>query len=107
MLANSPSFPLIIDHLDEECHGLTPEDEEGITLALQHRDRVRRIRLMKPIPMLQKLIKALDSEFPILEFLCIRHERFHRPVVELTNLKIPEAFRGTLPFRSDLHYSRL
>jgi hypothetical protein len=97
MLANSPPFPLIIDHLDEEYHDLTPEDEEGITLALQHRDRVRRvrrIRLMKPIPMLQKLIKALDSEFPILEFLCIRHERFHRPVVELTNLKIPEAFRA-------------
>ena len=94
MLANSPPFPLIIDHFDEAYRDLTTEDEEGITIALQHRDRVRRIRLMKPVPILQKLITALDSEFPILEFLCIQNERYHRPVIELTNLKIPEAFRA-------------
>ena len=94
MLAHSPPFPLIIDHFDEAYRDLTTKDEEGITLALQHRDRVRRIRLMKPVPILQKLVTALDSEFPILEFLCIQHKRHQWPVIELEDLKFPEAFRA-------------
>ena len=65
MLAHSPPLPLIIDHNDD----LTAEDEEGIILALQHRERVRRIRLVMPVSSLQKLITAIDDEFPALEFL--------------------------------------
>jgi hypothetical protein len=95
MLAQSPPVPLIIDHIDDKYHDLTAEDEEGITLALHHRDRVRRIRLMKPIPSLQKLVTALDGEFPILEFLLIQHQRYHRPVTECkTKLELPETFRA-------------
>ena len=95
MLAQSPPVPLIIDHYDNEHLELTPEDEQGIVLALHHRDRVRRVRLLKPIPTLQKLILALDGEYPILEFLIIQHQRFHRPVVEpKTNLKFPDTFRA-------------
>jgi hypothetical protein len=46
MLAHSPpAIPLIIDHFDDEYQDLTAEDEKGIILALQHRDRVRRIRI--------------------------------------------------------------
>jgi len=48
MLAYSPPFPLFIN-LNTEIYHPTAEDEEGILLALQHRDRVRRIRLQVPI----------------------------------------------------------
>ena len=96
MLAHSPpAIPLVIDHFDDESQDLTAEDEKGILLALQHRDRVRRIRITKPTPILQKLIVALDGEFPILEFLLIWHQRYYRPVIEqITNLNLPETFRA-------------
>jgi hypothetical protein len=70
MLAHSPPLPLIIDY-NYENHDLTAEDEEGILLALQHRDRVCRIALWMPVPSLHKLITAIDDEFPVLEFLDI------------------------------------
>ena len=94
MLKHSPPLPIIIDHVDPD-DGIMEEDEEGIILALQHRDRVRRIRILKPIPILQKLILALDGNFPILEFLLIEHQRYHFPVIEhKTNLNFPETFRA-------------
>ena len=95
MLAHSPLFPIIIiDHFDE-YQDLTADDEEGIILALQHRDRVRRIRIMKPIPILQKLIVTLDGKFPILEYLFIQHQRYHHPEITLTtHLNFPETFRA-------------
>ena len=68
MLAHSPSLPLIIDHVDKD-RNITTKDEEGITLALQRRDRVCRIRIEMPHSSLQKLIRALHDEFPMLEHL--------------------------------------
>ena len=53
MLAHSSPL-LIIDYFDRH-HELTAEDEKGIILALQHRDRVRRLRLGNTVPILQKL----------------------------------------------------
>jgi len=95
MLAHSPpTLPLIIDHFDDEYQDLTAEEEKGIILALQHRDRVRRIRIIKPTPILQKLIVALEGEFPILEFLLIWHQRYLRPVIVQTDLNLPETFRA-------------
>ena len=97
MLAHYPPLPLIIDHFDnlEEPRDVTAEDEEGIIFALQHRDRVRRIRFMKPIPTLQKLIVALDGEFPILEYLFIQHQLYQRPMIEHnTILNLPDSFRA-------------
>jgi len=70
MLAHSPPFPLVIDHVDQS-RPITAEDEEQIMLALQHPDRVRRIRLLVPTQNLQKFIAAMDKEFPILEYLHI------------------------------------
>ena len=70
MLAYSPPLPLIIDHLDES-HDITTRDEEDILLALQHHDRVRRIRLQIPIPNLRKIFIAMDEEFPMPEFLYV------------------------------------
>ncbi|KAF8468670.1 hypothetical protein DFH94DRAFT_276928 [Russula ochroleuca] len=97
MLAHSPPLPLIIDHFDR-CDDITTEDEEGIILALRHRDRVRCIRLVKPIPILQRIINSLDGEFPNLESLFIVHQRWQRPMMEEntnnTNLKLPETFRA-------------
>ena len=89
MLAHSLSLPLIIDHYFNN-HGITTEDEEGITLALQHRDRVRRIRLGGSAPILQKLIAFLDGEFSILEYLIITP---HWGYFE-GNWKLPETFRA-------------
>ena len=68
MLAHSPPFPLVIDYIDD-IHDPTAEDEEGITLALEQRDRVRRIRL--GIPNLQKLIITMDGDYPVLEYLIL------------------------------------
>ena len=69
MLAHSPPFPLVIDYLGED-RDITAE-EEGIILALGKRDRVRRVRLQMPVPNLQKIIMAIDEEYPVLEYLTI------------------------------------
>ena len=68
MLAYSPPLPLIVDYRTRE---FAAEDEEGIILALQHRDRVRHINLHIPIPNLQMVLLKMDDEFPMLEYLYI------------------------------------
>jgi hypothetical protein len=88
MLTRSPPLPLIIGFEDEN-HGLTAEDEEGIMLALQHRNRVRRIYFRMPVPSLQKLIKAMDGGFPTLELLQIGP-----PVKPNTYLTLPSTFEA-------------
>ena len=70
MLAHSPPLPLVIDYPDEH-RDITAEDEEGTILALKQNDRVYRIRLRVSVPKLQKLILAIDEEYPILEYLII------------------------------------
>jgi hypothetical protein len=70
MLAHSPPLPLVIDYFYKSLD-ITAEDEEGITLALEKRDRVRRVRLLMPATTLQKLIVTIDEEYPILEYLVI------------------------------------
>lgn len=90
MLANSPPLPLIIDHiLKDQDHDITTEDEEGILLALQHHHRVRRIRLEMPVPNLQKLVTAMDEEFPMLEFLCIT-----APTEQDASLVLPQTLQA-------------
>ncbi len=88
MLAHSPPFPLIIQYKVGD-HVLTGEDEEGIMLALQHRDRVCRISLGMPAPSLQKVITAINDEFPILEFLSIAPPTKHN-----THLILPSTFQA-------------
>jgi len=71
MLVHSPPLPLVIDYQYDD---ITAEDEEAIMLALEQRDRVRRIRFGIPILKLQKfqkLIVAIDGEYPILEHLLL------------------------------------
>lgn len=86
MLEHSPCLPLIIDHVDED-HDITVKDEEGIILALQHRDRVRRIRLQMSVPSLQRLIMSMDGEFPRLEYLYIAPPAKHHG-----SLTLPKTF---------------
>ena len=88
MLAHSPPLPLIIDHVDK-AREITAEDEEGIILALQHPDRVPRIRLLTPTPNLQKIILAMDDEFPMLEYLSIVPLAKH-----VICLKLPKTFQA-------------
>ena len=90
MLSHSPPLPLIIDYIDQG-HGLTADEEAGIVLALQHRDRVRRIRLVVPMPELQRLVMAMDREFPVLEYLYIGP-----PTKHTIGLKLHEAFQAHL-----------
>jgi hypothetical protein len=68
MLAHSPPLPLVIDYEDTD---ITAEDEEATILALEQRDRVRRIRFWIPVLKLQKLIMAIDGEYPMLEHLIL------------------------------------
>ena len=68
VLAHSPPLPLIIDYRTRE---FAAEDEEGIILALQHRDRVCRINLDIPMPNVQKVLLTMDDVFPTLEYLNI------------------------------------
>jgi hypothetical protein len=70
MLAHSPALPLIIFY-NKKGRDMTAEDEEGILLALSHRDRVHGIHLEMPTPKLGKFITAMDEQFPILENLYV------------------------------------
>jgi len=90
MLAHSPRLPLIIDYINiDQGHGITAGEEAGIVLALQQRDRVRRIRLMMSVPQLQRLIMEMDGEFPILE-----HLYMGAPTKYTTGLILRETFQA-------------
>lgn len=88
MLAYSPPLPLIVDCVDQDRE-MTVQDEEGIMLALQHHNRVRRIRLRVPTSNLRKLVMAIDEEFPMLEHLYIGPPtEFH------ADLTFPQTFQA-------------
>ncbi|KAI9461533.1 hypothetical protein F5148DRAFT_1315956 [Russula earlei] len=88
MLAQSPALPLVMDYINIQCE-LTAQDEEGMLLALRHRDRVRRIRLWMPVANLEKLIAAMDDEFPMLDYLYIMPPAKHD-----TPLVLPETLQA-------------
>ncbi len=64
MLAHSPPLPLVVFYDSD----VGAKDEEGLILALEQRDRVRRIRLRMSISKLQELIMAISGEYLILEY---------------------------------------
>ena len=71
MLPHSPPLPFVIDYQDD---GIIVEVREGAILALKQYDRVRHVCLLMPVTSLQKLIVAMGDEYPILEYLIIRHQ---------------------------------
>ena len=87
MLVHSPPLPLIIDYRD---HNITGEDEEAILLALEQRDRVRRIRFKIPVQELQKFIRTMDDEYPILEYLILEDPTEEKRTV----LSLPETLHA-------------
>ena len=89
MLAHSPPLPLVIDHMGSGVVR-TVENEEGMLLALQHRDRLCRIRIAWPLPSLQRFITAMDGEFPILEYLYVAP-----PSKDNTYLVLPHTFQAS------------
>jgi hypothetical protein len=88
ILAHSPSLPLIIDYGNEHRE-VTLGDELGILCALRNHLQVRRIRLCMPASSLQRLVAAIEGEFPILEYLYIK------PLTDdNSGLSIPESFKA-------------
>ena len=88
VLAHSPPLPLIIDYV-RGYPGMTIEDEEGMLLALRHRSRIRRIRLQMHDLNLERLIMAIDEEFPRLEYLNIALQTKHN-----IGLILPSTFQA-------------
>ena len=70
MLNHSPPLPLILNYHNRRAT-LTTEDNEGILLALQHHDRVRRIAFHAPPQGLHKFFTAMNENFLTLERLSI------------------------------------
>jgi hypothetical protein len=70
MLAHSPPLPLVLDHVTGN-EDLAIEDEEGAILALKQYNRLRRVRLDMSATSVQKLIEAMDDEYPSLEYLIV------------------------------------
>ncbi|KAF8489539.1 hypothetical protein F5888DRAFT_1161275 [Russula emetica] len=89
MLAYSSPLPLTVDYSSKD--GITAEDEEGVLLALEQRHRVRHLRLVLPVRNLQKLVMAIDGEFPILEYLIVDSSPKYGTVLEL-----PETLQAPL-----------
>jgi len=87
MLAHSPPLPLTVDY--RGSNGISAEDEEGLMVALEQRDRVRHLRLSLPVRNLQKFVVAIDGEFPILEYMVVGP-----PIVDSTALTLRETLQA-------------
>ncbi|KAI0286620.1 hypothetical protein BGY98DRAFT_1092274 [Russula aff. rugulosa BPL654] len=109
MLSHSPPLPLTVDYGSER--GITAEDEEAILLALEQRHRVRHLRLVLPFQNLQKIVMAIDEEFPILEYLIVDSLTKGDAVLVLPEaLQAPHLRHFMLeasPVQYDLDYTRL
>ena len=90
MLAHSSHLPIVLDYIDQN-HDITAEDEGGVMLALQQRHRVRHIRLLMPGSNLQKLVPAIDGEFPMLDSLSLA---FSQEDPDKINLKLPKTLQA-------------
>jgi hypothetical protein len=88
MLVHSPPLPLVIDYVDEDRDS-TAEDRDAVSFALQHRDRVRRIRVLMTVSQLESLMTALDNEFPMLEYVYIEPPTKHK-----SGLILPNSFQA-------------
>ena len=91
MLAHSPPLPLVIDY-SREYYNITAEDEAGTILAIKQHGHVRRVRLLMPLSNLQRLIVAMDEEYPILECLVIAYQTDIED--RSTNLTFPETLQA-------------
>jgi hypothetical protein len=80
-------LPLVIEYIHRGADNyIPPEDKQEMILALQHRSRVRRIRLHAPYS--ETVFRALDGVFPILECLDLKI-----PNARHLNWEPPRTFR--------------
>ena len=107
MLRHSPPLPLVMDYRTDQ--DITADDEERITHALKQHNRVRRVRLHLSASKLQRLIVAINEEYPVLEYLILQPLEWDKR----TALMLPETFQAprlrqltltgfALPIRSQL-----
>ena len=89
MLAHSPPLPLVVEYFRTD-QVITTKDEEGIILALEQHDRVRRVRLRIPASKLQKHFVAIDEEYPVLEYLILQPLEWDKK----TALMLPKTFQA-------------
>ena len=91
MLARSPPLPLVVDYFRDDRE-LTTEDEEGITLALEQHDRVRRVRLQvgDAVTTMQEFFVTMDREYPILEYLYISRRKEDNSTISI----LPDLFQA-------------
>jgi len=106
MLACSPPLPLIIECLYEDSD-IGTEDEERLMLALEQRDRIRRIRLVVSVQNSQKLCTAINEEFPILEYMIITSSDRSETLILPEGFQAPRLHQivligSALPIRSQL-----
>jgi hypothetical protein len=87
MLAHSPPLPLVLSYFTKGRKPTT-EDDEGIILALKHRERVRRVRFSSGVD--QKLFVTIDEEYPILEYLYITRPKEDNSMI----LRFPETLQA-------------
>ena len=91
MLAHSPPLPIVVDYFRKDRE-ITTNDEERVILALEQRDRVRRVRLLTSATCLQKFIATMDEDYPVLEYLLIE-----LPIEDdITILILPETLQAPL-----------
>ena len=86
MLAHSPHIPLVVGYFLRD-RNLTTEDEEGMIPALKQRDRDR-VRFSSAVK--QKLLVAMDEEYPILEYLYITRSKDDNDTI----LRFPETLQA-------------
>ena len=90
MLSHSPTLPLIL-YYPGTSGKLSAMDEGSVILALQQRERVRRIHVAAPTAVLCNLFKAMDCAFPTLEILSL-----HLSTKSRAGLGLPEKFHSSL-----------
>ena len=96
MLANYPLLPIIIDDT-YRYHNPPAKGEEGVLLALQQRERVRRIRISVPDrahSRKKRLVMAIDHEFPMLEYFYFALTFTGHLSGEASGLTLPDGFRA-------------
>ena len=89
MLAHSPPFPLVMEYFHANGN-VAAEDEKGIILALKQHNRVRRVRIRIFASKLQKLVVAIDGEYPVLEYLILHPPKQDKS----TALMLPKALQA-------------
>ena len=108
MLSHSPPLPLIINYDLERL--LSANEEEGILLALQKHNRVRRFRLCAPTSTaLDKFLAVMNGSFPLLDHLglCIEHSNpdwYENKGDRVDLSRLPQSFQAPRLRQLDLRW---